>query len=117
MSYVDVFVMSVYPDRWDEHVEQSRQGAAIWKGLGALSVVDTRADDAPVGEVTSFPRAVMAKEGEILALSYITYRDRAHRDQVMAAAMKHEGFMEMMKSPPFNPKLMIWGGFETLATD
>ena len=52
------------------------------------------------------------KDGEEVVVSYVTFRDRAHRDAVMAAAMQHKGFMAMMNDAPFDGKRMIWAGFE-----
>ena len=42
----------------------------------------------------------------------VTFRDRAHRDVVMAAAMQHKGFLAMKNDAPFDGKRMIWAGFE-----
>ena len=116
MSYVDGFIVPVPIARFEEYRALAEKGAAIWKELGAISVLEARADDAPVGELTSFPRSVMAKEDETVVFSYITYRDRAHRDEVTAAAMKHEGFMALMNNPPFDGKRIIWGGFAPFVT-
>jgi uncharacterized protein YbaA (DUF1428 family) len=44
---------------------------------GALSYVECVGDDVPVGELTSFPRAVQAKDDEVVIFSWATYKDRA----------------------------------------
>ena len=50
---------------------------------GALSYVECIGDDVPYGELTSFPRAVQAKDDEIVVFSWITYEiaRAARRDQ------------------------------------
>ena len=113
MAYVEGFLVPVKSARFAEYAAIAAKGAAIWRDLGALAVMEARADNAPYGEVTSFPRAVMLAEGEEVVFSYILFRDRAHRDQVMAAAMAHKGFMALMDSDVMDGKRMIWGGFQS----
>ncbi len=111
MSYVEGYVVPVETGRMAEYEKIAAASAKVWKELGALSVVEAKADNAPVGELTSFPRSVMLRGDETVIFSYITFRDRAHRDQVMDAAMKDARMMEMMKDAPVDGKRMIWGGF------
>ena len=111
---------------WDAHANTlARQDVAVLKktvpAQWARRMWDLRlsipADSGqPLGGSTSFPRSVMAKEDETVVFSYITYRDRAHRDEVTAAAMKHQGFIALMNNPPFDGKRMIWGGFAPFVT-
>jgi uncharacterized protein YbaA (DUF1428 family) len=114
MPYVDGFVIAVPKDKLDAYREMSRQGGEVWKQHGALQYVECVADDVPYGELTSFPRAVQAKEDEVVVFSWITYPDRATRDAVNAKVMADERLAEGMKNPPFDAKRMIYGGFETL---
>lgn len=113
MSYVEGYLVPVKTARFAEYVAIARQGAAIWKDLGALAVIEARADNAPYGELTSFPRAVQLQEGEEVVFSYILFRDRAHRDAVMAAAMQDKTFMDLMQTDVMDGKRMIWGGFQS----
>lgn len=113
MAYVDGFLVPVKSARFDEYAAIARKGAAIWKELGALAVLEARADDAPYGEVTSFPRAVQLRDDEEVVFSYVLFRDRAHRDEVMEKAMQHKEFMAMMNTDVLDGKRMIWGGFQS----
>ena len=74
------------------------------------------ADDAPKGEVTSFPRAVQLKRGEIAVFSWIVFKSRAHRDRVNAKVMEDARLADMMdeKAMPFDGKRMIYGGFNVI---
>lgn len=85
---------------------------AVWLEHGALDYVECIADDVPYGELTSFPRAVMAKEDEIVVFSWIVYRDRETRDAINKKVMADP----RLKSTdiPFDGKRMIYGGFSTL---
>ncbi len=70
----------------------------------------------PYGELTSFPRAVQAKEDETVVFAWIAYESREHRDAVNAKVMadpRIEEQMDMSKAP-FDGRRMIYGGFTTL---
>lgn len=112
MAYVDGFVVPVRKDKLEDYKALARKGAEVWMEHGALSYVECIADDAPYGEVTSFPRAVQLTEDEIVIFSWITYKDRAHRDAVMAKVMADERLKADMASMPFDGKRMIFGGFQ-----
>ena len=81
---------------------------------GALNSVDSVADDAPMGKLTSFPRSVKLKPSETVVFSFITYKSRKDRDRVNAKVMKDPRIASMMnlKSMPFDGKRMIYGGFK-----
>lgn len=49
MSYVDFYISPVLSARFADYEKMAIESAAIWKELGALSVVETRAENAPVG--------------------------------------------------------------------
>ena len=111
MPYVDGFVLAVSKDKIEAYKSLARTACEVWMEYGALDYVECIGDDVPYGEVTSFPRAVMAKDDEIVVLSWIVYRDRQSRDaineKVMADPRPKEAGM------PFDGKRLIFGGFET----
>jgi uncharacterized protein YbaA (DUF1428 family) len=112
MSYVDGFVLAVPKANLEAYKEMARLGGVVWMEHGALSYVECIADDVPYGELTSFPRAVQAKEDEIVVFSWITYESRAARDEINRKVMADPRF-EGMKEMPFDGKRMIFGGFES----
>src|SRR5215467_11499591 len=73
-------------------------------------------DDAQPGKVTSFPQAVQLKEGEVIALAWVVYRDKQDRDRISKAVMEDPQLKESMdpSKMPFDGKRMFWGGFETI---
>jgi len=112
MSYVDGFVLAVPKANLDAYRAMAQLGGKVWMEYGALSYVECLGDDTPYGEVTSFPRAVQATDDEIVVFSWITYRDKASRDEIMAKVMADERLKAFMTNMPFDGKRMIFGGFE-----
>jgi uncharacterized protein YbaA (DUF1428 family) len=110
MAYVDGFVLAVSKDRLEEYKRFTAKAGEVWMEHGALTYVESVADDVPYGEVTSFPRAVQATDDEVVVFSWATYRDRAHRDAVMAKVMADERLKG--QDMPFDGKRLIWGGFD-----
>ena len=112
MAYVDGYVLAVPKDKLDDYWKMATLGRTVWVDHGCLSYCEAVADDVPYGELTSFPRAVQATEDEVVIFSFITYRDRAHRDEVNKKVMEDERMKSFdVKNTPFDMKRMIWGGF------
>jgi uncharacterized protein YbaA (DUF1428 family) len=109
MAYVDGFVIPVPKDKIDAYKAQAKRAGDIWKEHGALDFVECIGDDVPYGEVTSFPRAVLAKEDEVVVFSWIVYRNRTERDAINAKVMADP---RLDKEMPFDGKRLIFGGFE-----
>jgi uncharacterized protein YbaA (DUF1428 family) len=109
MSYVDGFVVPVSRDKIDAYKAQARKAGEIWKEHGALAFVECIGDDVPYGTLTSFPRAVQAKDDEVVVFSWIIYRSRAERDQINQKVMADPRLKGDM---PFDGKRLIYGGFE-----
>ena len=113
MSYVDGFVLAVPKTRLENYKALARQAGAIWKEYGALAYVECLGDDVPYGELTSFPRAVQAKDDEIVVFSWIVYRSREERDAINAKVMADSRLSKEMAEMPFDGKRMIFGGFKS----
>ena len=109
MPYVDGFVIPVPKDKIEAYKVQARKAGDIWKEYGALAFVECIGDDVPYGQVTSFPRAVLAREDEVVIFSWIVYRSRAERDAINEKVMADPRLKEDM---PFDGKRLIYGGFE-----
>ena len=114
MTYVDGFLLAVPRAKLDRYRKLAELGGSVWMEHGALSYVECTGDDVPYGELTSFPRAVQAKDDEIVIFAWITYKSRASRDEVVAKVMADERLHFDMATAPFDGKRMIFGGFETM---
>ncbi|MFN3513743.1 MAG: DUF1428 domain-containing protein [Phenylobacterium sp.] len=113
MPYVDGFVLAVPKAKLEAYKAMARKGGDIWKEHGALAYVECIGDDTPYGELTSFPRAVQAKDDEIVIFSWIVYASRADRDAINAKVMADPRLKGDVADMPFDGKRMIFGGFET----
>ena len=114
MSYVDGFVVPVKKDRIEDYRRIAQASAALFKEYGALSLVETVADDVPFGELTSFPRAVQLAEDEIVVFSWIIYPSREVRDAANKKMTEDPRMKDAMADMPVDGKRMIFGGFTTL---
>ena len=113
MPYVDGFVLAVPKQNIEAYKAMARRAGEVWKEHGALAYVECVGDDVPYGKLTSFPRAVQAKEDETIIFSWILYASREQRDSVNAKVMADPRLKSEMSSMPFDGKRMIYGGFET----
>ncbi|MDH6230412.1 uncharacterized protein YbaA (DUF1428 family) [Mesorhizobium soli] len=112
MAYVDGFVVAVPRQNIEAYKALARTTGEIWKEYGALEYVECIGDDVPYGELTSFPRAVQAKEDEVVVFSWIVYASRADRDAINQKVMADPRLKSSMQNMPFDGKRMIYGGFE-----
>jgi len=113
MPYVDGFIVAVPKTNLERYKEMARIASVVWKELGALTYVECVGDDVPYGEVTSFPRAVQAKDDEVVIFSWITYEDRASRDGIVAKVMADPRLAGDEWKEVFDGKRMIYGGFQS----
>jgi uncharacterized protein YbaA (DUF1428 family) len=116
MAYVDGFIVAVPKENIAAYRKLSIACGKVWREHGALDYREWVADDVKVGKLTSFPRAVKLKPNEIVVFSWITYKSRAQRDKVNAKVIADPRLKDMMnpKKTPFDGKLLIYGGFESL---
>ena len=112
MAYVDGFIIAVPKSRLEDYMAMSRKCEPIWREFGATDYVECVGDDVPYGELTSFPRAVQAKEDEVVVFSWIVYPSKDIRDACNKKAIEDPRLDGMMKNMPFDGKRMIYGGFK-----
>jgi uncharacterized protein YbaA (DUF1428 family) len=112
MTYVDGYVCAVPTANKDSYLKHATTALPLFKEFGALTVVECWGDDVPDGKVTSLPMAVQKKADETVVFSWVTWPDKATRD---------DGWKKMMEDPrmknmdmPFDGQRMIFGGFETI---
>ena len=112
MTYVDGFVLAVPKAKMSEYKQMAELGRTVWMEAGAIGYFECEADDVAYGDLTSFPRAVMATDDEVVIFSWIAFRDRASRDEINAKVMKDPRMKMDQSSTPFDGKRMIYGGFK-----
>jgi uncharacterized protein YbaA (DUF1428 family) len=113
MAYADCLVVPVPKKNIEKYRELAKLSAKVWREHGALEYKEWLADDVKPGEVTSFPQSVKLQDGETITFTYILYKSRAQRDEVMAKVMADPRMKGMdPASFPFDGKRMFFGGFE-----
>jgi len=113
MAYVDGYVVAVPSQNIEAYKSLARMTGEIWKEHGALAVVECIGDDVPYGELTSFPRAVQAKDDEVVVFSWVVHASRADRDATNQKVMADPRLKDTMANAPFDGKRLIYGGFES----
>ena len=114
--YVDGFVAAIPEANKDAYVDMAREAATVFRDHGALQVVEAWGHDVPDGEITSFPQAVKAKDGEVVLFAWIVWPSRAVRDKGNESVMQ-DPRMKGPAKPLFDSKRMIYGGFQVLVDE
>jgi len=111
--YVEGLLVPVERSRLDDYRLWAEKLADLFMEYGATRVVEAVADGLEMGKVTSFPRALLLKDGEVVVFSWLEFPDKATRDTCMKSAFEDPriGSPEDM---PMDGKRMIFAGFETL---
>ena len=118
MTYVDGFVFVVARKNLEKYKKMARAGGKTWKKHGALHYKECIGDDLhPAFVKLTFPKLVKLKPGETVWFSFITYRNKAHRDAVNKKVMSDPAMNDPQwkdKAMPFDMKRMSYGGFKVL---
>lgn len=112
--YVDGFILPVPRKNIAAYKKMAQLGRKVWLDHGAIDYVECIADDVQDGKITSFPKSVKLKKGEVVFFSWATYKSRAHRNAVMKKVMsdpRMQAYMDESKMP-FDGMRMFWGGFK-----
>ena len=111
-TYTDLVVIPVPKQKTSDYRKIAELSSKVWVEHGALSYIEIEADDVKPGKLTSFPQSVDLKPDEFIVVAAITFRSRAHRDEVNGKAMKDPRIAGMdVKTMPFDAKRMYYGGF------
>lgn len=122
-NYVDGFVLVVPKSKIGVYRKMASEAGKMWKRFGALDYKECMGDDLippSMGgmRALTFPEMTKLKKGETVWFSYITYKSRAHRDQVnkrvMAQMDKPANKKYKDKPMPFDLKRMAYGGFKVV---
>ena len=112
MPYITGFLTPVKSENKDRYIASAHASWPLFQKYGALEQVETWGSDVPDGKLTSFPMAVKLEPGEVVALSWIRWPDKAAADTCFANMQSDPAFADL--DMPFDTQRMIWGGFETI---
>ena len=116
MAYIDGFLIPVRTEDREKYRAHELRWWGDFKALGALTLVAGWGDDVPPGKHTDFLRAVDLQPDETVVFCWITWPDKATRDEAYKVMMERsESDPEMAASAmPFDSKRMVYGGFDPL---
>jgi uncharacterized protein YbaA (DUF1428 family) len=118
-KYVDGFVLVIPKDKTEEYRKIAESGRNSWMKHGALAYFECRGEDLVTREMggvkaREFPEMTGAHSDETVWFSFITFKSRAHRDEVNAKVMEEMGQAaedQKNMAMPFDMRRMAYGGF------
>ncbi|MHB1330822.1 MAG: DUF1428 domain-containing protein [Minisyncoccota bacterium] len=120
-NYVDGFVFVVKKKDVSAYKKMAKEGAKAWMKHGALDYKECMGDDLTPeshgDQMSSFPKLTKQKPEETVWFSFITFKSKAHRNQVNKKVMKEmdEKYADAKNfSMPFDTKRMSYGGFKVV---
>jgi uncharacterized protein YbaA (DUF1428 family) len=113
--YVDGFVLALNKNSLDAYKAMLPEMVTFFKAQGATQYVECVGDDVPYGKLTSFPRAVMATDDEVVIFSWIVYPSKEIRDAANQKMMSSPDMEKLMEGIEMDGKRMIFGGFTPIS--
>lgn len=119
-KYVDGFVFRVAKNKVAAYKKMAREGKEAWMKFGALDYKECKGDDlATVGmdgksSPLTFSKLTGVKSTETVWFSFITFKNKAHRNAVNKKVMAYfdKKYAKMTDfSMPFEESAMARGGF------
>ena len=77
-----------------------------------MTYVDGFVLPVPKDAFDHYVKVTEVAKNDIIVFSYVTYRSRAERDEIMKKVMEDTRIKDMMEEMPAYMKRMIYGGFE-----
>lgn len=113
MPYVDAYVIPIPRKNLKAYKKMATMGCQSWMKHGALSYYECYMDDfTPHGQ--GFKKMCKLKPSETAIFAFITYKSKAHRDQVNKKVMKEMMASDMPMEMPFDMKRFASAGCKTL---
>jgi uncharacterized protein YbaA (DUF1428 family) len=115
-GYVNTFVVPVPRKNLAKYKKMMKLFAKAWVKHGALEYCECVGDKLEEGDVTSFPKSVKLKKGEVVIFAWATFKTKAQRDRAMAKVMSDPLLAPYMDPDkmPFDGMRMFWGGFKPI---
>jgi uncharacterized protein YbaA (DUF1428 family) len=110
-AYVQGFVVPVPEAKKEVYRKMAEAAWEMFRGYGALRIVEAWQDDVPEGKQTDFFRSVKAKPGEKVVFSFVEWPSREVCDAA-SARMQADVQPPPADEMPFDGKRMIYGGFQ-----
>lgn len=96
----------------------SQRIGKVMKDLGALEYREFVGDDLMIKGTTGFPSKIKLKRGGVLLSAVVGFRSKAHRNTINNRLMQDPRMLrlikEFQKTPLFDSRRMLYGGFATM---
>lgn len=117
MAYVDGFVIPIKKSKLKAYKKMALLGKKMWMKYGALDYKECVGDDLKTQGAMPFTKLARTRAGETVVFAFVTYRSKAHRNQVNARVQKDAAMSNFdIKSMPFDLKRMCHGGFKVIVS-
>ena len=113
--YVCGLVIPVPEGNLEAYRAWAVNSAGFFKEYGCLEIVEAWEDFVPDGKQTDFRRAVAAKAGEKIVLTWQIWPDR-ESFQAAEEKMHQDPRMDAAGDPPFDASRLILGCFQPILT-
>jgi len=113
--YIAGLVIPVPETKMEAYRQWAERGSAIFKAYGCIEIVESWEDFVPTGKHTDFRRAVAARPGEKIVLSWQIWPDKATLDAA-EAKMHADGALDFTGEIPFDARRLIMGCFQPIHT-
>ena len=117
MAYADGFLIPVPTRNLAAYKKMSQKAGEVWMEYGALDYKECAGDDMnPEGSSATFPKALAIPGDHTVVFSWIVYASKAERKRILKLVMADPRLAGMMqgKDHPFDPKQMLYGGFNVI---
>ena len=111
--YITSLVIPVPAENMDAYKRWAQMSAAFFKEYGCLEIVEAWEDFIPDGKHTDFRKAVAAKAGEKIVLTWQIWSDKG-TFEAAEEKMHHDPRMDSAGAPPFDGSRLILGCFTPL---
>tara|TARA_R100000027_G_scaffold13062_1_gene9326 strand:- start:1874 stop:2245 length:372 start_codon:yes stop_codon:yes gene_type:complete len=114
-GYTDGFVAIVAKNKIKDYQKSAAIANEVWLECGALDYKECIGEDLESNDSCgSFLTALKVGADEAVIFSWISFESREHRDAVNAMVIQDPRIASMCGSDemPFDPKRMLYGGFE-----
>ncbi len=112
-QYVDGFVIPIKRKNVKAYKKLASWGCKVWMKHGALSYYETIMDDFP-NHGAGFKKMCKLKNGETAVFAFVTYKSKAHRNQVNKKVMKEMSATECEMKMPFDMKRFAMAGCKVI---
>src|SRR6185369_14878092 len=111
-NYVNGFILPIPRKNLGAYKKMAKLMGKIWLEHGAIDYVECMGDDVQPGSVTSFPKSVKLKKGEVVFFSWVTFKSKSDSKRIMEKVMSDPRMDMNPENMPFDGMRMFWGGFK-----